>query len=377
MRPRRQRSPAAADPAPSWLDSSLGGRFRRGRRPGPSLLVGRPPPVRRVRLLALRLASLDPRVSRRGGRRAARRSDICGSVEPSPHGERATECAGTTGTCSPRRVRGRRLRRGKPPRTRSRPRRPRRAALASFHGDRRRAARRATTLAEPGSNPGISRVSSSRSATARPRRSLPRRAREPAAAHGTGATPRPSARRRAHGRARGTRGLRARAGRAHSAGGAAARRAPPRSHARSAARIAATSGSGRSDGSSGSSSGSPHARTNARTTFVARDRRHPRRPRRAGTDPRSSGVVGGHEHLLRGVLRLDRVAQQQPAEAEHHPAVLGEELADVGAGRLGLEGSEAAGVGRAQSSSPPPWPGHRGRGRRRHHRRGRGCGVPR
>jgi hypothetical protein len=39
------------------------------------------------------------------------------------------------------------------------------------------------------------------------------------------------------------------------------------------------------------------------------------------------------EDLLRRVLGFDSVAEQQAAEAEHHPAVLGEEIADEGAGR--------------------------------------------
>jgi hypothetical protein len=39
------------------------------------------------------------------------------------------------------------------------------------------------------------------------------------------------------------------------------------------------------------------------------------------------------EHLLRRVLGFDSIAEQQAAEAEHHPAVLGKEIADKTAGR--------------------------------------------
>ena len=52
--------------------------------------------------------------------------------------------------------------------------------------------------------------------------------------------------------------------------------------------------------------------------------------------------MGGEKDLLRGVLRVVRVAQEEPAEAINHPPVLLEQLGDTRAGRLGEEATGRA-----------------------------------
>jgi hypothetical protein len=83
-----------------------------------------------------------------------------------------------------------------------------------------------------------------------------------------------------------------------------------------------------------------HAGMDTRTAFVARDRRQPwMRVTRNHTG--EDGAMHRQEHLLRCVLRFDRVAEQEAAKAENHPSVLGKEPGDEHAGRLGMG---AAGV---------------------------------
>ena len=67
--------------------------------------------------------------------------------------------------------------------------------------------------------------------------------------------------------------------------------------------------------------------------FVARDRRQPG----GGLSRLGAGehvAMGREEDLLRGVLGLVRVFQEDPAQAVHHPGVLFEERTQTLAGRL-------------------------------------------
>ena len=70
----------------------------------------------------------------------------------------------------------------------------------------------------------------------------------------------------------------------------------------------------------------------ARAALVARDRPEPGR-RLARLLPVEQRAVGGEERLLRRVLGLGRVAQDQPADAVDHPPVLLEERGDALSGR--------------------------------------------
>jgi len=70
----------------------------------------------------------------------------------------------------------------------------------------------------------------------------------------------------------------------------------------------------------------------ARAAFVARNGSQPGlRLTRSRTS--EHGSMRGQKHLLCRVLRLDGIAEQQATEAEHHPTVLGKELAGDTAGR--------------------------------------------
>jgi hypothetical protein len=69
-----------------------------------------------------------------------------------------------------------------------------------------------------------------------------------------------------------------------------------------------------------------------RPALVARDRGEPGVfLARWGTT--QDGAMRREEDLLSCVLGLDRIAKQQTTQAEHHSAVIGEQLRDEGAGR--------------------------------------------
>ena len=149
--------------------------------------------------------------------------------------------------------------------------------------------------------------------------------------HGTGATRPPARRRRARPRARRTRDPRTRGGGSPSAAGEAA----PRSRAR--ARGGRPAPPRRPPDRAGSPRAprcpaAPASAARRRPAFVPGDRREPR-----GRVPRPAAVqqaaVGGEERLLRRVLRLVLVAQEDTAEPEHRRAVALEELRHAQRGR--------------------------------------------